>query len=50
MTLDEADAVPAYYELPERCAFNAGPYHATIDPQASRRTACSNVPTLSCCE
>ena len=33
MSLDEADAVPAYYELPGVTAFTAGPYHATIDPR-----------------
>jgi hypothetical protein len=31
MTLDEADSVPAYYELPAPTPFNAGPYHVTID-------------------
>ncbi|HEY4306839.1 MAG TPA: DUF2723 domain-containing protein [Gemmatimonadaceae bacterium] len=33
MTLDEADSVPAYYQLPKATPFNAGPYHTIIDPQ-----------------
>lgn len=33
MTLDEADSVPAYYELPGPTAFDAGPYHVQIDPR-----------------
>jgi hypothetical protein len=33
MTMDEADAVPAYYELREPMRFSAGPYQATIDPR-----------------
>jgi hypothetical protein len=33
MTLDEADSVPAYYELPGPTSFNAGPYHTQIDPR-----------------
>jgi hypothetical protein len=33
MSMDEADSVPAYYQLSGPTAFNAGPYHATIDPR-----------------
>ncbi len=33
MSLDEADSVPAYYELPGVTPFNAGPYHTAIDPR-----------------
>ncbi|HEV8237414.1 MAG TPA: DUF2723 domain-containing protein, partial [Gemmatimonadaceae bacterium] len=33
MTLDEADAVPGYYELRAPTAFSTGRLHATIDPQ-----------------
>jgi hypothetical protein len=33
MTLDEADRVPAYYQLPGPTLFTAGPYKATIDPR-----------------
>jgi hypothetical protein len=33
MTLDEADAVPPYFVLNGPMRFDAGPYHATIDPR-----------------
>jgi hypothetical protein len=33
MSLDEADSVPAYYELGRVTPFNAGPYHTSIDPK-----------------
>ncbi|HTJ21679.1 MAG TPA: DUF2723 domain-containing protein, partial [Gemmatimonadaceae bacterium] len=32
MTMADADAVPAYYELHGPMQFNSGPFHATIDP------------------
>jgi hypothetical protein len=33
MTYAEADAVPAYYEMPGPAEFNVGPYHTMIDPR-----------------
>ena len=33
MTMADADAVPAYYQLPQPMVFNSGPIHAKIDPR-----------------
>jgi hypothetical protein len=33
MTFDEADAVPAYYELPGPTPFVTGPFRAVVDPR-----------------